>query len=215
MSGVCRAVAQGRVRSSMRAFSPPVSRTRQRVHARLRRAMALLRRAGTQQLHGIPTHGPRLCCASSKGRCPASGARGQSDGAWEVTQSLHHWHSSQTHPRILATDLARALLRRLALVGKSNCGEVARRSAGLKAGAGAPPPAAADGLDPVRSPVCWLCMRSAEVRARDRRARQATLYFFGSHVSPRAIMVLRMMISLRMQATIATFGGLPLAISRS
>ncbi|SPP92576.1 conserved protein of unknown function [Bradyrhizobium vignae] len=73
---------------------------------------------GTQQLHGIPTHGPRLCFASSKERYAASGARGQSDGAWEVTQSLHHWHSSQTHPRILATDLARALLRRLALVGK-------------------------------------------------------------------------------------------------
>ena len=33
--------------------------------------------------------------------------------------------------------------------------EVDRRSAGLKAGAGAPPPLAADGLDPVRSPVCW------------------------------------------------------------
>ncbi|RXH04206.1 hypothetical protein EAV90_11835, partial [Bradyrhizobium vignae] len=35
----------------------------------------------------------------------------------------------------------------------SNCVEVARRSAGLKAGAGAPPPPAASGLDPVRSPV--------------------------------------------------------------
>jgi len=46
--------------------------------------------------------------------------------------------------------------------------EVARWPAGLKAGAGAPPPAAADGLDPVRSPVCWLCKRSVEDRARRR-----------------------------------------------
>lgn len=67
----------------------------------------------------------------------------------------------------------------------------------------------------VCTPVFGLGMRSAEVRARDRRARQATLYRFGSHSSPRAIMVLRMMISLRMQATSATFGGLPLAIRRS
>ncbi|EHR05711.1 hypothetical protein Bra471DRAFT_06539 [Bradyrhizobium sp. WSM471] len=44
----------------------------------------------------------------------------------------------------------------------SNCVEVARRSAGLKAGACAPPPPAADGLDPARSPVFRLCMRSAE-----------------------------------------------------
>jgi len=29
----------------------------------------------------------------------------------------------------------------------------------------APPPSAADGLDPVRSPVCWLGMRSVEDRA--------------------------------------------------
>jgi hypothetical protein len=43
---------------------------------------------------------------------------------------------------------------------------VARRSAGLKAGAGAPPPAAADGLDPVRSPFCLLCKRSVWGRAR-------------------------------------------------
>lgn len=49
---------------------------------------------------------------------------------------------------------------------QSNCGEVVRRSADLKAGAGAPPPAAADGLDPARSPVCWLGMRSVEDRAR-------------------------------------------------
>jgi hypothetical protein len=41
----------------------------------------------------------------------------------------------------------------LALSKQSNCVEVDRRSAGLKAGAGAPPPAAADGLDPVRSPI--------------------------------------------------------------
>lgn len=32
------------------------------------------------------------------------------------------------------------------------------------------PPSAADGLDPARSPVCWLCKRSAEDRARHRRA---------------------------------------------
>ncbi|RXH05623.1 hypothetical protein EAV90_06745, partial [Bradyrhizobium vignae] len=44
----------------------------------------------------------------------------------------------------------------------SNCVEVARRSAGLKAGAGAPPPPAASGLDPVRSPVFRACKRSAE-----------------------------------------------------
>jgi len=25
----------------------------------------------------------------------------------------------------------------------------------------APPPPAADGLDPIRSPVCWACRRSA------------------------------------------------------
>ena len=31
---------------------------------------------------------------------------------------------------------------------------------------GAPPPSAADGLDPVRSPVCWLCKRSVRDRAR-------------------------------------------------
>ena len=36
---------------------------------------------------------------------------------------------------------------------------VDRESAGLKAGAGAPPPSAADGLDPVRSPVLRLGMR--------------------------------------------------------
>jgi len=98
---------------------------------------------------------------------------------------------------------------------QSNWVGVDRRSDALKAGAGAPPPSAADGLDRACTPVFGLGMRSAEVRARDRLARQVTLYLFGSHVSPRAIMVLRMMISLRMQATIATFGGLPLAIRRS
>ena len=96
----------------------------------------------------------------------------------------------------------------------SNWVESDRRSDGLKAGADAPPPSAADGLDPVCTPVFGLGMRSAEIRARERRARQAALYRFGSHFSPRAIMVLRMMINLRMQATSATFGGLPLAIRR-
>ena len=35
----------------------------------------------------------------------------------------------------------------------------------------APPPSAAGGLDPVRSPVCWLCKRSVENRARRERTR--------------------------------------------
>jgi len=110
---------------------------------------------------------------------------------------------------------ARALLGRLTPLERATGVGVDRRSDGLKAGADAPPPSAADGLDPVCTPVFGLGMRSAEVRARDRRARQATMYRFGSQVWPRAIMVLRMMISLRMQATIAIFGGLPLAIRRS
>ena len=37
----------------------------------------------------------------------------------------------------------------------------------------APPPSAAGGLDHARSPVCWLCKRSVEDRARWRRARSA------------------------------------------
>ncbi len=39
----------------------------------------------------------------------------------------------------------------------------------------APPPSAAGGLDHARSPVCWLCKRSVEDRARHRRARNAQL----------------------------------------
>jgi len=45
----------------------PVSRTRCS-------ALALLRRAGTQQPRAVPMHGPRLCSAPLKKRCAASGA---------------------------------------------------------------------------------------------------------------------------------------------
>ena len=114
---------------------------------------------------------------------------------------------------------------RLALQEGANRRELCRRfgispDVGYKwlrrwqAGAGAPPPSAADGLDPVRSPVFELCVRSAAVRARDGRARQTTRYRLGSHFSPRAIIVLRMTISLRMQAINAAFGAFPLAIRR-
>src|ERR1700760_177635 len=43
---------------------------------------------------------------------------------------------------------------------------------------------------------------------------QLTTKRLASHFSPRAIMMLRTTISLRMQATRATFGGLPLATRR-
>src|SRR3954469_3725698 len=56
--------------------------------------------------------------------------------------------------------------------GESNCAdELDRGSAGLKAGADAPPPSAADGLDPVRSPVSMSTMRSVTDRARQECAR--------------------------------------------
>jgi hypothetical protein len=47
----------------------------------------------------------------------------------------------------------------------SNCVEVDPRSARAQGWRYAPPPSAADGLDPVRSPVCWLCKRSVANRA--------------------------------------------------
>ena len=56
------------------------------------------------------------------------------------------------------------------LTGEQLCCEIDRRSVGLKAGAAAPPPSAADGLDPVRSPVRRLCKRSAETRVQGFRS---------------------------------------------
>ena len=91
---------------------------------------------------------------------------------------------------------------------------VARRSGGLKAGAERATASGGFGLDPARSPVLRTTMRSVEDRARKRVLAQLTAERFGFHFCRRASIVLRMMISLRMQATSATFGSFPFASRR-
>ncbi|TWI04154.1 hypothetical protein IQ17_04012 [Bradyrhizobium daqingense] len=59
--------------------------TSSRVPDALRRAVAL-RRAGTHPMRITRRDGPRLCSASSKGRCAASGARAE----WGATLSPRH-----------------------------------------------------------------------------------------------------------------------------
>ena len=96
----------------------------------------------------------------------------------------------------------------------SNCVEVAWCSAGLKAGAVRHRLRRLSALTP--SAPQSVGFPSARPRSEPgRRARQATAWRLASHFSPRAIMMLRMTISLRMQATRATFACLPLAIKRS
>lgn len=70
----------------------------------------------------------------------------------------------------------------------------------------------ADGLDPDRSPACRLGMRSAGDRARNGARSADREAATRSHSWQRASMVLRMTISLRMQATMATFGSWPAAM---
>jgi hypothetical protein len=52
---------------------------------------------------------------------------------------------------------------------KSNCAEVDAANGRPQGWRCAPPPSAAGGLDPARSPVFRLCMRSVEDRARRAR----------------------------------------------
>ncbi len=73
--------------------------------------------------------------------------------------------------------------------------------------ADAPPPSAAKGLDPGRSSAPE---RNQGVGALRRRRARRWRAFAGSQVSPRATMVLRMTISLRMQAMRATLALLAL-----
>ena len=78
----------------------------------------------------------------------------------------------------------------------------------------APPPSAADGLDPARSLVFEDCHALGRRPSAFGGARSAHCVSARSHFCRRAIMTLRMPISLRLQATSATFGSLPLAIRR-
>jgi len=65
-----------------------------------------------------------------------------------------------------------------------------------------------------RRSVGLACARSWTEREKDALAQFTAKRRLGSHFWPRAIIVLRMTISLRMQAISATFGSFPLAISR-
>jgi len=65
-----------------------------------------------------------------------------------------------------------------------------------------------------RRSVGLACARSWTEREKDALAQFTAKRRLGSHFWPRAIIVLRMTTSLRMQAISATFGSFPLAISR-
>ena len=78
----------------------------------------------------------------------------------------------------------------------------------------APPPPAADGLAPVHSPGSLLVVaRCGAPTSYEQVVAASGVVRSGFQVSPRATIVLRMCKNLRMQATKATFLGLPAAHS--
>jgi hypothetical protein len=100
------------------------------------------------------------------------------------------------------------------LAPESNCVDWTGDLAGSRLALSRPRLRRLTALSPSAHRSGWLSMRSVGDRARLDRAGQLRAWRAGSHFWRRASIVLRMTISLRMQAMMATLGALPLAIRR-